>query len=278
MGWTLTDDLQEFLARADGFLRRDPVANTVALTVTGTLREQGPGVYGKTLFGWWADGGPVEGTVLRTGAYPPLLSAMPERAAQELARALARRGEAVPDVNGARAAAGAFAGTWLDETGAAGRVTMRQRLYRLDRLRVPDPPPDGAARVAGGADRALLREWFAAFDREAGGHGGVNPAVLDRRLADGCITFWEVGGRPVAVAGRTQAVAGVARVAPVYTPAGHRRRGYGAAVTAAVTRAALDAGAAGVVLFTDLANPTSNGVYQRLGYRPVEDRVVLTFA
>jgi predicted GNAT family acetyltransferase len=31
------------------------------------------------------------------------------------------------------------------------------------------------------------------------------------------------------------------------------------------------------VLYTDLANPTSNALYERLGYRPVEDRVVLTF-
>jgi predicted GNAT family acetyltransferase len=49
-------------------------------------------------------------------------------------------------------------------------------------------------------------------------------------------------------------------------------------VTAAVTRAALDAGAEHVVLFTDLANPTSNGVYQRLGYRPVSDRLMVGFS
>ena len=72
-------------------------------------------------------------------------------------------------------------------------------------------------------------------------------------------------------------VAGMARVSSVYTPAAHRRRGYGAAVTAQATRAALDAGAAEVVLFTDLANPTSNAVYRRIGYRPVEDRIRLAF-
>jgi hypothetical protein len=40
---------------------------------------------------------------------------------------------------------------------------------------------------------------------------------------------------------------------------------------------ALDTGAVDVVLFTDLANPTSNALYQRLGYRPVEDRAVVEF-
>jgi predicted GNAT family acetyltransferase len=77
------------------------------------------------------------------------------------------------------------------------------------------------------------------------------------------------------MAGTQRSVAGVVRLGPVYTPPAERRRGFGGAVTAAVSQAALVAGATDVVLFTDLANPTSNALYQRLGYRPVEDRVLL---
>jgi predicted GNAT family acetyltransferase len=33
-----------------------------------------------------------------------------------------------------------------------------------------------------------------------------------------------------------------------------------------------------VLLYTDLANPVSNSIYQRIGYRDVEDRVVLSFS
>jgi predicted GNAT family acetyltransferase len=68
------------------------------------------------------------------------------------------------------------------------------------------------------------------------------------------------------------------RVGPVYTPPQSRGRGYGTAVTAAVSQQALRAGAEDVLLYTDLANPGSNSIYQRIGYRPVEDRVVLTFS
>jgi predicted GNAT family acetyltransferase len=67
------------------------------------------------------------------------------------------------------------------------------------------------------------------------------------------------------------------RVGPVYTPPELRGHGFASAATAAVSRAALEAGLREVVLYTDLANPTSNAVYQRLGYRPVEERVVLSF-
>jgi len=72
-------------------------------------------------------------------------------------------------------------------------------------------------------------------------------------------------------------VAGMVRVGPVYTPPEWRGRGYAGAATAAVSQAAVDAGVREVVLYTDLANSTSNALYQRLGYRPVEDRVIFSF-
>ncbi|WP_405819688.1 GNAT family N-acetyltransferase [Streptomyces sp. NBC_00838] len=72
-------------------------------------------------------------------------------------------------------------------------------------------------------------------------------------------------------------VAGQARVSPVYTPPRLRGRGYGGAVTAAISRAARESGAEQVLLFTDLANPTSNALYRRLGYRPLTDSQALTF-
>jgi predicted GNAT family acetyltransferase len=79
------------------------------------------------------------------------------------------------------------------------------------------------------------------------------------------------------MAGASRLEAGMIRVMAVYTPPGLRGRGYAGAVTTSVSQAALDAGAADVVLFTDLANPTSNALYQRLGYRPIEDRTVVEF-
>jgi predicted GNAT family acetyltransferase len=67
------------------------------------------------------------------------------------------------------------------------------------------------------------------------------------------------------------------RIGPVYTPPEFRGSGYASAVTAAVSLRAREAGAEEVLLCTDLANPTSNSIYRRIGYRPVEDRVVLGF-
>jgi predicted GNAT family acetyltransferase len=96
-------------------------------------------------------------------------------------------------------------------------------------------------------------------------------------LSYGGLTLWETADGPVSLAGATRAVAGQARIGPVYTPPGRRGRGFGGAVTATVSQAAKDAGVAEVLLYTDLANPTSNALYQRLGYRPVSDSVELHF-
>jgi predicted GNAT family acetyltransferase len=152
------------------------------------------------------------------------------------------------------------------------------RLHRFDALRRPDPAPAGRAAVATRADRPLLVDWYEAFGRDVGEPAGGVAAQVDDRLTYGGLRLWRVDGAPVSLGGVTRQVAGVTRVAPVYTPPEHRGRGYAAAVAAAVTRAALDAGAGDVVLYTDLANPTTIRLYARLGFVPVEDRLVLRFA
>ncbi|QFG25986.1 GNAT family N-acetyltransferase [Actinomadura sp. WMMB 499] len=275
MGWTLTRDLDAFLADAGAFLRAAPVVHTVALTATATMRAQRPGDREDVLFGRWTRAGRVEGVALWTPPRPPLLGCAPG-AARELADALAGHGD-VRGVHAAPGAAEAFTDAWRRRTGGEARVAMRQRLYRLGTLAAPEPPPPGAPRIATAADRDVARTWVVAFSEEDEEHGPADPAMLDDRIATGGLVLWERAGTPVSMAARTRIIAGMSRVAPVYTPPEHRRHGYGAAVTAAVTRSVLDAGAREVVLFTDLANPTSNAIYRRLGYRPVEDRTIMAF-
>jgi predicted GNAT family acetyltransferase len=78
-----------------------------------------------------------------------------------------------------------------------------------------------------------------------------------------------VGDEPVALASRTPVLHGVVRIGPVWTHPGHRGRGYAAAVTAHVCAEAFGAGAKACTLYADADNPTSNGVYLRLGFEPV---------
>jgi predicted GNAT family acetyltransferase len=184
-------------------------------------------------------------------------------------------------VNGHVAAAEAFAATWR-AAHPSRKVTVerRLRLYRLGELTWPDPAPDGVLRVAADADTPLLTDWFAAFAdevRDMGAGQDQAPHVRDK-LSYGGALIWEADGRPVAVACVTRQVVKMTRIGPVYTPPEFRGRGYGSAVTAEASRRAREAGAEEVLLYTDLANPTSNSIYQRIGYRAVEDRIALAFS
>jgi GNAT superfamily N-acetyltransferase len=273
MGVVAVEDVGEFTELAMPLLERDPLRNTVALSVLDQA-----GRVGERLEVMLVARDP-DGVALRTAGRLLLASAMPVEHAEAVARAVAEHDPDCPGV------AGPLPGvTVLAEAIAAGRgvrTYFATRLFELGTLVEPAAVP-GAARVAGVDDLAVLARWRVAFSEEA--HGGwrdpVPPEEFVRRslLAGVGELFWEVDGVPVALAAARPVVAGMSRIGPVYTPPEHRRHGYGAAVTAAATRWASARGAERVVLFTDLANPTSNALYPRLGYRPVCDMADLLIA
>lgn len=281
MAWTLTDDLADYHRAAGHLLNADAVRNTVLLSVLASLVSLGPTAFGPQppLFGWYAEDSArrtIRAAVLQTPPHALLITTLPGRSAAQLAGAVAARGIALPGVNGAEKDVTEFARAWHEVTGVLGEIRQRQRLYKLGELVRPDPPPDGAARVAATADTTLARELYAAFAADVGQDAAPERLIADRVRA-GQLMLWEVDGEPVSMAGVSAAFEGVARIGPVYTPPRWRGRGYGGAVTAAIGELAIGRGATSVVLFTDLANPQSNSLYQKLGYQAIEDRVLLLF-
>jgi len=305
VGWQTTSDVAGFLAVAGDFLRAERARHTVMLSVTESLRANRPASQPRhgagaaadpdrsPVFGWWADNADnadnaddadngetphVTGAFMHTPPFPLLVTAVPAEAAADLA-AKTLNGRPVIGVNSYGETAAAFAAAWQERTGCQVDVHRRIRLYRLAELSWPDPRPAGAPRTASGGDAALVTGWFDAFAVEVYDAADADQAAAARDMISyGGVTLWETDGTPAALAGVTRQVAGMVRVAPVYTPPELRGHGYASAVTAEVSQAALADGADEVLLYTDLANPVSNSIYQRIGYQPVEDRVVLTFS
>jgi ribosomal protein S18 acetylase RimI-like enzyme len=277
MAWELTTDLDSFTAAAGDFLRSRPVSNTTLLTLVSTLRQRGLQTYGSEppIFGTWLDPyAMVAGALLQTPPHPVYFSAMPPAAVSAAVRLL--DGRPLPGVNLRADAVAGFAEPWRARTGVTATVRMRVRLYRLETLVAPVAP--GLARPAGLADRAHLITWLTEFHEYIGESAADVPGLIDVKLAAGLITLWEADGEPVSMVVRSAPEAGVVRIQNVYTPAARRGRGYAGGATARAAQEARDAGADEVVLFTDLSNPTSNALYQRLGFRPIEDRTVVAFA
>ncbi|MGW3038952.1 GNAT family N-acetyltransferase [Kitasatospora sp. NPDC001159] len=284
MTWTLSTSLDDFRDQAGDFLAARPAENTVLLTITHRLAEAGLDVFGERppVFGWWrgGDGGPVEGAFLQTPPFPPRLSAMPPAVAAELAVRLAAAGAEfteVTGIGGGAEAAHAFGAAWTAATGAERTVSVSERLYRLGELTDPPRPPAGRHRLAEPADRELVIRWYYEFLAEVKVRLPDVPKAVDEKIANGGLHLWADDGRPVSVAGTSPVLAGMSRIGPVYTPADLRGHGYASAVTAAASAHVLGLGAQEVLLYTDLDNPISNSIYQQIGYRAVEDAVVLDF-
>ena len=278
MSWRLSRDVEAFADQAWELLAARPAEQTVALSIIESLRAGQRWSDVAPVFGWYDDGGDVRGAVCMTPPFEMVLAVVPDEAVAPLVRTLRDEDVAPPGVNGDVRIVERFSGAWLEGTDLQARTTFEQRLYGLGTLQPPDPPPPGRARPGGEGDVDLAASWIRAFQEEAGVHSTDVESAARAGIAGGRVWLWEdETGTAVSLAGRTPPAAGMSRIAPVYTPPEARRRGYGAAVTAACTADALARGAEHVVLFTDLANPTSNSVYQRVGFRPLSDRRVVRF-
>lgn len=275
-GWRLTGDVDEFLAGAGDFL--GPALHTVPLTVTSALRTRGAGAEGP-VFGLLRRSGEVRAALYRRPPGPLSLTPLAAGQADGLAARLAGLGHVLSGVSAERGTAAAFAGAWRRYAGVASTFRWRRRLFRLGTLIPPAPFPVGRGRVAGERDRVRVMLWCREFAASVGEPFPRDADWDSTRFAGRRFTFWETpDGTPVSMAGVTPIVGGQARVDPVYTPARLRGRGYAGAVTVEVSRAVLAAGATEVVLFTDPANPTSNALYQRIGYVPVAEFAEYAFS
>jgi predicted GNAT family acetyltransferase len=159
----------------------------------------------------------------------------------------------------------AYGGSW--------HSTFHHVVYECRSVQ-PPPPTRGIRRVAGPSDRDRLVEWIRAFSDEAIGDGATLQAaesLADRHVRDGSMWLWCVDDEPVACTAAVGRTPHGIRISSVYTPRHHRRHGYASALVASVTSELLAGGRAFVFLYADRANPTANGIYQRIGYRLIAD-------
>jgi predicted GNAT family acetyltransferase len=223
--------------------------------------------------------GPIA-VAMRTPPFNLLLALAPEHAIEPLVDALAARDAELPGVTGPAQIARAFAERWSRVRGVTATVTMQQGLYDLTKVVPPDPVAPGALRVAGADDVDLVALWFAgaavdmrlpAYEREA------LPKTAAARVAGGGLFLWDHEGASVSMASLQGSTRHGIRVSFVYTPPELRGRGYASACVAAVSERALASGKRFCTLYTDLANPTSNSIYQRVGYRRIGESVMIAF-
>ena len=268
------ESVPAFLALAGEFLAAREAENNLIFGILSNL-EADPSQYDAPPYlATVVDGERVVGAAIRTPPWRLVIADADDPAAPGLlADDLA--GQALPGVVGPAETAGRFAAAWVERTGAPMRLGRHERSFRLRRV-IPPRPASGELVRARPEDRAVLAAWSKAFHEEAIGDSA--PAQDYDANADRWIRgigrtgyLWVDEGRPVSLAGAGGLTPSGIRIGPVYTPPELRGRGYASNLVAAVSQQQLDAGRTFVFLFTDLANPTANKIYQAIGYEAVND-------
>jgi hypothetical protein len=217
------------------------------------------------------DDATVVAAALRTPPWPMLASGFDEAVADEMLGEWIAQDPELPGVSAQPATARAIATAWERRTGGRASCRMREAMHSLTDVRDPPRSASGGLRLAQDSERELLNAWEEAFCIEAGvGVPGQAARSVQARLEGGGLFVWDDEG-PVMALSLSPTIAGVARIGPVYTPPEKRCRGYASSAVAAVSRLALGADAHRCMLFTDLANPTSNKIYASVGYERFAD-------
>lgn len=271
-----------FLDAVEPFLLRDEACHNLLLGISARLASRDPAEAEDVYLAAALDRGEVAGAAMMTSLYRLVVSQTTRPGAvRALAEDAATLRPTPPGVHAPDPVASEFVAAWQRLTGEPSRLALHERIHRLDAVR-PVPAIPGRLRPAEDADRPLLLDWLRAFGTEAFGEGnrpaGEAEAVLNTRLrspGEGFVLWDDAGPRCVAGYGGTTRH-GV-KLGPVYTPPEFRNHGYGTACVAELSRLLLERGRRFCMLYTDLANPTSNRIYQRIGYEPVCDAAEYQF-
>jgi predicted GNAT family acetyltransferase len=270
------EDAAEFYNHVQPFLLAHEAENNVLLGVLTTLIKTDTYQHPPYL-ACVEDTGEVVAVVLRTPPHNVSLSLMDTfEPLQLFADDLHRVYPELVGVNGAKEVVGAFAPIWQAVSGQNYRVGRQLRIYRLECVR-PIRSVQGEYRKASEEYRERLIDWFMAFfaeaveavPREEAERGveirlNADPSIRGLRL-------WYDNGKPVSIAGYSGPTPNGIRVGPVYTPPEYRGQGYASGCVAALSQELLEQGRKFCFLFTDLSNPTSNHIYQNIGYEPIGD-------
>jgi uncharacterized protein len=279
----------DFLARAQKFLIKDEARYGLMMGIAKILAENESRYGGEAPWYCTVSAPPrlmgfikpvIYAAALRTPPHGVVLayfSGNLELIADEMVKAVSSKYKEIPGVVGDKALADIFTKRWCSAHDVKVIKTMVQCIYKLVKVsNIPISP--GKLRPATEEDKELVKKWGHGFHVDIGGEASGAPemdiaAVIDR----GWVFLWELDGQPVSMALKTRPTDKGMTVSGVYTPPELRGKGYATSCVAELSRHILQSGYRFCTLYTDLANPTSNSIYKKIGYVEAGDSVEYTF-
>lgn len=272
-------DPAEYLRIAMPIYLRHEARNCVAIGVLHQLVHD-PEKWLKFHLACVEQNGKTIAPFLVTPPHPLNLTDMPSEAIPLVADYVATLPERISGVLGSPETVRAFQQEWSAKTSAKIKSITEQGVFQLDEVKF-NPNMPGHMALATHEHFDLLLQWNREFAVEA----DMDPAVHlanETRTADLALKsktryFWWIDGQPVSMAGAAGKTPSGIRIVWVYTPPHLRGKGYATKLVAELSQKCLNEGNRFCFLYTVLSNPTSNRIYQKIGYRRAGDSLHLGF-
>ncbi|MBD2450472.1 GNAT family N-acetyltransferase [Nostoc sp. FACHB-152] len=264
-------DAKEFYARIQEYLLQQEALHNLLLGICHTLIHH-PERFDETPYLATVESdGEIVAVAMKTPPRPLLLSKITDfQAVDLLAQDLYLSDKLLSGVNAPTEESQAFVAAWHSLTAQSYQLALALRTFQLQKVQNISPVT-GYLRLATENDKELLVKWHEAFSLEALGKIETDSQRWAEWIFKQQKAYLWQDEVPVCIACWSEVTPHRARIGMVYTPPEYRRRGYASACIAALSQTLLNQGNQFCFLFTDLANPTSNHIYQEIGYQPVGD-------
>lgn len=272
----------EFLNKVEPFLMKNEALNNLPLGISYRLSKEGNHFQDEPFLGYKQRGnGEIYYALMRTPPHNWILAVEQDLTDEDVDDFLTYIEDnhlPLPGVIGSRKSVERIAEVWKGKTGAPYQVKMEQKVFRLDEVE-DIPISHGELQIAQPQHQKIATDWLKMFGQEAGEPtmSETHEDTIKRMIQNQSLRLWVVDGEPVSMANATRPTKNGITIGPVFTPNEHKRKGYASSLVAQLSQCLLDEGYSFCSLYTDLSNPTSNKIYQRIGYKPIGDSMVIQF-
>jgi len=188
---------------------------------------------------------------------------------------LLKKNTVLPGILGFNEGALFFSQLWAKKNKINYSLDMHERIYRLTEVN-SQTLGNNTFDYAKMDDCELITEWMKGFILEC------FPDASEEEVADSVervekaikrkkFYVLKADGKIVSMVKSAGITPNGQTINAVYTPPHYRKKGYATEVVAKISQKILNEGKKYCFLFTDLANPISNKIYQEIGFKPIID-------
>ncbi|KKN20076.1 hypothetical protein LCGC14_0939270 [marine sediment metagenome] len=271
------EEINEFYELVLEFLVNREAENILLIAILNTIKVN-PSRYGedKPILITVTEIEEIKLITLRTPPYNLVLSFTDDlESVTALTKELLKRNMELPGVVGFKAGAEKFAKLWCNSKNLQLNLLRNERIFKLQKV-AKETLGKRQLVVGDKSNQKLILNWAKEFMLEVLSESDeahikrTQNAIIEEIKKDKIFLLIEEG-EVVSMARKAGKTPNGNLVNLVYTPLHLRNQGYATECVAKLSQKLLEEGNNFCFLFTDLMNPTSNSIYQKIGYRPVID-------